>query len=260
MQIGDKIKTLRKAKKLTQEQLAETLHVSPQAVSKWETGASSPDVEMLPRLAAYFGTSMDELFDYDRRKLEAEVEALIAQSVPLRAEPEKAEAFYRAALERYPDNEVLLNCLLMTIPAGRGREKIEIGQRLLESTADDEIKYDVLRLLAQTWHALGEDEMAARCLEEMPELYFLKTEIAAAIGTGDAQMEAIRKTERTCLGTLTAMLALRAKRADGPQAQKAYGELAQSLLALFAAHEEYRGCAETLSAQWHSGTLLDFYA
>ena len=78
MQIGEKIKTLRKAKKLTQEQLAEALHVSPQAVSKWETGTSSPDVEMLPRLAAYFGTSMDELFDYDRRKLEAEVDALLA--------------------------------------------------------------------------------------------------------------------------------------------------------------------------------------
>ena len=260
MQIGEKIKALRKSKKLTQELLAEALHVSAQAVSKWETGASSPDVEMLPRLAAYFGTSMDELFDFDRRKLEAEVEALIAQSVPLRAEPEKAEAFYRAALERYPDNEALLNCLLMTIPAERGREKIGIGQRLLDCTADDEIKYDVMRLMAQTWHALGEDAMAARCLDGMPELYFLKTEIAAAIGSGERQLEAIRTTERVCLGTLTAMLALRVQRAREPQTQKKYGELAQSVLALFAAQEEYRSCAEHLKEEWHSGTILDFYA
>ena len=215
---------------------------------------------MLPRLAAYFGTSMDELFDFDSRKLEAEVETLIAQSVPLRAEPEKAEAFYRAALERYPDNEALLNCLLMTIPAKRGREKLEIGQRLLECTADDAIKYDVLRLMAQTWHALGEDAMAARCLDGMPELYFLKTEIAAAIGSGERQLEAIRITERVCLGTLTAMLALRVQRAQGPQMQKEYGELAQSVLALFAAQEEYRSCAEQLTAKWHGGTILDFYA
>ena len=260
MQIGEKIRTLRRAKKRTQEQLAEALRVSPQAVSKWETGASVPDIDMLPRLAAYFGTSMDELFDFDRRRLDAEVEALIAQSVPLRSEPERAEAFYRAALERYPDNEALLNCLLMTIPRERSREKIGIGQRLLACTEDDEIKYDVLRLLAQTWHALGENAMAARCLDEMPELYFLKTEIAAAIGTGDMQLDAIRKTERTCLGMLTAMLALRIRRADGPQAQKEYGELAQSVLALFAAHEEYRCCAEGLAAQWQDGTILDFYA
>ena len=56
------------------------------------------------------------------------------------------------------------------------------------------------------------------------------------------------------------MLALRAKRADGPQAQKEYGELAQSLLALFAAHGEYRSCAEQLKAEWRGGTILDFYA
>lgn len=58
--VGDKIKSLRKAKKLTQEQLAEYLNISSQAVSKWETGASSPDIDMLPRLAVFFQTSVDE--------------------------------------------------------------------------------------------------------------------------------------------------------------------------------------------------------
>ena len=42
MKIGTKIRELRKEKKMTQEELAEYLHVSSQAVSKWETGASSP--------------------------------------------------------------------------------------------------------------------------------------------------------------------------------------------------------------------------
>ncbi len=254
MQIGEKIKTLRKGKKRTQEQLAEALHVSAQAVSKWETGASCPDVEMLPRLAAYFGTTMDELFDFDRRKLDAEVEALVSASLPLRAEPEKAEAFYRAALEKYPDNETLLNCLLMTIPASRSEERLEIGEKLLETTADGEIRYDVLRLLAQTYHARGEDAMAARCLDAMPELYFLKTEIAAAVTTGEKQLEAIRTTETVCLSTLTAMLALRLKRGED------CGSAARELLSLFAARDEYRACAERLSAAWDAGTLLDFYA
>ena len=51
MMIGEKIKTLRREMKLTQEQLAEYLDISSQAVSKWETGISSPDIDMLPRLA-----------------------------------------------------------------------------------------------------------------------------------------------------------------------------------------------------------------
>ena len=254
MTLGEKIRALRKGRKRTQEQLAEALHVSPQAVSKWETGASCPDVDLLPPLAAYFGVSIDELLDFDRRRLDAEVAALVAESVPLRAEPEKAEAFYRAALEKYPDNEVLLNCLLMTLPAERAAEKIELGEKLLESTADDEIRFDVLRLLAQTYRDRGEAAMAARCVEALPELYFLKTEIAAAVYSGEKQREAIRKTETVCLSTLAAMLKLWEKLGDREAAA-----LAEELLALFARREAYRPLAERLRAEFADGSLLDFY-
>lgn len=62
--IARKIKMLRKNKSMTQEQLAEVLGVSSQAVSKWENGISVPDIELLPILARYFGITMDELFNY----------------------------------------------------------------------------------------------------------------------------------------------------------------------------------------------------
>ena len=116
MDIGEKLRSLRRSRRLTQEQLAEALHLSSQAVSKWETGASCPDLDTLLRLAAFYGVSTDELLDFDRRRIDREVDALVAESVPLRSDPARAEAFYRDALRRYPNNEVLLNCLLMTIP------------------------------------------------------------------------------------------------------------------------------------------------
>lgn len=62
--IGQKIRTLRKNKNLTQEQLAEALSVSAQSVSKWENLISTPDVTLLPVIARYFGITMDELFNY----------------------------------------------------------------------------------------------------------------------------------------------------------------------------------------------------
>ncbi len=62
--IGNKIKVLRKNKNLTQEQLAEVLGVSSQAISKWENGISAPDIELLPIIARYFGITMDEFFNY----------------------------------------------------------------------------------------------------------------------------------------------------------------------------------------------------
>lgn len=62
MDFGSKIAYYRKAKNLTQEELASQFDISNQAVSKWETGQSYPDVELLPRIADFFEISLDELF------------------------------------------------------------------------------------------------------------------------------------------------------------------------------------------------------
>ena len=60
--ISKNIADLRKSKGITQEQLAIALNVSPQAVSKWETNTSQPDIQTLPLIADYFGTSIDFLY------------------------------------------------------------------------------------------------------------------------------------------------------------------------------------------------------
>ena len=60
--ISENIADLRKKKGITQEQLAAALNVSPQAVSKWETNISQPDVHTLPCIADFFGVSIDYLF------------------------------------------------------------------------------------------------------------------------------------------------------------------------------------------------------
>lgn len=255
MNIGDKIRALRRAKKLTQEQLAEYLNISAQAVSKWETGLSGPDIDMLPRLAVFFGVTVDELLDFDRHKIDREVDALVAESVPLRQDPERAEAFYRKALEKYPNNEVLLNCLLMVIPDNRAEEKIRIGERLLDCTADDEIRYDVCRLLARTCHAIGENTMAEHYLAKLPELYFLKTEVTASIRAGEPQLAEIRKTENVCFHILTEMLALRMRR----EGDERYQPLARDLLALYGTIDgDHADHAEKLMVMLADGSILDF--
>ena len=62
MEIGKKIRNLRLDKEVKQEELAEYLGVSIQAVSKWETEASVPDIALLPGIAVFFGVTIDELF------------------------------------------------------------------------------------------------------------------------------------------------------------------------------------------------------
>lgn len=61
MNFSEKLKTLRKKAGLSQEQLAEKLNVSRQAITKWETDAGIPDIENLKSISALFSVSIDEL-------------------------------------------------------------------------------------------------------------------------------------------------------------------------------------------------------
>ena len=62
MKLGEKIKTLRKQRNISQEVLANYLGISFQSVSKWENESTMPDVMMIPAIASFFGISTDELF------------------------------------------------------------------------------------------------------------------------------------------------------------------------------------------------------
>lgn len=65
MKIGENIRALRLRKGLTQEQVAQQLGVTYQAVSKWENGTNTPDIALLPKIAALFGVTIDALFNQD---------------------------------------------------------------------------------------------------------------------------------------------------------------------------------------------------
>ena len=64
LNLGQKIRELRKRDGRTQEALAESLGVTSQAISRWEANGGYPDMEMIPAIANYFHVSIDELFGY----------------------------------------------------------------------------------------------------------------------------------------------------------------------------------------------------
>lgn len=71
IEIGKQIKNLRIEKGVTQEELANYLGISYQAVSKWENDVTSPDIQLLPLLSIYFGITIDKLFELsDKNHLE----------------------------------------------------------------------------------------------------------------------------------------------------------------------------------------------
>ncbi len=105
--IGLRIKALRKKNDLTQEKLAEYLGVSFQAVSKWETGVTSPDMSMIVPLARLLGCSTDELFGLvDSATLDArqnELRALYAETQQT-GDLERRHEISSIAAKEYPGN------------------------------------------------------------------------------------------------------------------------------------------------------------
>ena len=65
MNIGKRIHAIRQQKNITQEQLAQDLAISRQAVSKWESGKAIPDIENLMYISDLYGVSLDELIKGD---------------------------------------------------------------------------------------------------------------------------------------------------------------------------------------------------
>ncbi len=107
--IGGKIRTLRKARRLTQEELADRLMVSAQTVSKWELGTCFPDVLQFPVIANYFGVTIDDLFCRTEQQQKERIAALIciAQRSAFHYDAE-TERMISEGLRDYPGNEDLL--------------------------------------------------------------------------------------------------------------------------------------------------------
>ena len=70
LEFGKNLKKLRREKDLTQDELAQKLSLSTQAISRYETGAAYPDIEMLPVIAGFFGTTIDKLLGVSRDSIE----------------------------------------------------------------------------------------------------------------------------------------------------------------------------------------------
>ena len=93
MNIGSVIKSKRREKDLTQEQLAEYLNVSVSAVSQWESGKTVPDVSLIITLANFFDVTTDELLCRTAKK--DEIGLLMVKSTSIEEDQQqKGEAYW----------------------------------------------------------------------------------------------------------------------------------------------------------------------
>ena len=209
LNIGNKIRALRKQRGITQEQLAEAVGISFQAISKWENNISLPDITLAPALASYFGVTMDELFDYNLRETEKKIEMICDRAYPYRRDGDlqKSREILEDGLRLYPDNDILLNNLLYVIdPQSAPDEIIRVANKLIDLTSHEDVKLDAMRFLAEAYKQKGDMESAEAAIELIPEIYFSKLSVAAWILTGRKKYEAAEKQKWLAFEDLLQMM------------------------------------------------------
>lgn len=110
MKINEIIREKRLEKGLTQKQVAEYLGVTAPAVNKWETGASYPEITLLPILARILGTDLNTLLSFQENLTEQEVSEIIRHITEVANEKSFEEAYAQAMKKaaEYPNSHILM--------------------------------------------------------------------------------------------------------------------------------------------------------
>ena len=155
MNIGKKIKLLRKENDITQEKLAAYLNVSCQAVSKWENETASPDISLLVPIANFFNVTTDELLCRNEEKQKIEIEEFLNRASVLGQQGLVKEEIelWEKAVAKYPNDYQCLTHYAYALfsaknsdafdndekTADRYTDKaLEICERILEDCTDNE--------------------------------------------------------------------------------------------------------------------------
>lgn len=184
MNLGNKVRELRRTHNLTQEQLASSLNISAQAVSKWEMGLSFPDVTMLPTLAGFFKVTLDELFDFNVNNIDKEIEDIrLEYNKYFWNNFEKAEQILLDGLKIYPASIQLKTELfeLYTYNVDRDDETInkafELAGQIIHVSQDVfctcRTKANLIHIYGYLEHEKGQDhyEEIKEIIESLPYMY-----------------------------------------------------------------------------------------
>lgn len=177
---SETFKSLRKSKNLTQEQMAELLSISPQAISRWETGSTYPDITLLPIIANFFDLSIADLLGTGKDKIELRVNTYITQfqTAISQGAVDVCIDLMRTALIEFPNNYLLLSHLMYALYVASedeilskryDEEIIAIGERILTYCHDDALRMEAKRLLFRHYCDTGRKTHALSIVTTLPE-------------------------------------------------------------------------------------------
>ena len=193
MKINERIRSLRRERRMTQEQLAEAMGVSAAAVSKWESGLSVPEIGMMIALADYFEVSLDALVGYEVRSRRKADMAEDLRRMKVAKQYEGVQPVVEEALRRYPnDFAIVMRCAELYYTRGMElnqakdlKAALELLDRMLslwEQHTDPKLRReDILHLKGVCCACLGWHEQAIRWFEQSNVMGVSDVQIASSL-------------------------------------------------------------------------------
>ncbi len=215
IKIGERIRLLRKKNDVTQDKLADHLGVTPQAVSRWESGVCYPDMNYLPSIADYFSVTMDDLLCYTGVQKASRVKEYLAEVEHLLDRDRVTDALevLRRAMADIPSDHslqleaagVLSLYAGMLMDSGSGErieaavnavlsEAVSLCRHILEDCTDDGLRDETKKTLCDIYaHQLGDVVQAEEIANQLHGMSVSREIIRATVLTGDVAFEQAQK-------------------------------------------------------------------
>lgn len=176
--LPENLRELRKSRNLTQEQLAEAMGVTVGAVSKWESGTSTPDIAVIMDLADFFNTSVDALLGFTLQSPTLENTVRLLKELRIQKDYDRAFHQGEKALQKYPNSfSVVYECGMLWQLAGlerqdpavlhRCRELLSRAMELIDQNRDPEVSpVSIRNAIAVSYLSQGDRAKALELLKE----------------------------------------------------------------------------------------------
>lgn len=215
MSIGSNIKKLRHEREMTQEQLAQCLGITANAVSQWECDRTAPDISQLPILARVLQVTTDRLLGIDFSRDEQEIRRILEQSLACNRAGQftKAVEIARDGLKQYPRSYQLMARLAEGLLAMQGSEKEmeRLCDKILKECTESGPRDQAYRLKIVLLGKRGKHDEIMELAEELPHIWVSQEEIRMRWNTDidrERHTELVRYAKMyvgsltTCLGKI----------------------------------------------------------
>lgn len=200
MSFGKTIKKLRRGREMTQEQLAEILSISPQAISRWETDMAMPDISLIAPICNLFHITSDELLEIDLAQKQKNIDLICkeADKYSQRGYLDEARNILESGLKTYPDNIDLIYHLMdlsfwQHNSTGDNKyieEAIKWGEYILKQSTEDHQRHGAIQVLCYTYRDTGRLDEAVKLAKSMPLMCESQESLLSSIYSGNKAYEA----------------------------------------------------------------------